>query len=326
MTTPHFDQFIPLIKCALNTARADIKIAVCWFTHTGLFDALMKQLACGVRVSVVLEYDENNFKPGGPDWDAFIKSGGVMHANVQPALMHHKFAIVDGQTLLTGSFNWTYNQNHEHLLRITDVETIRAFEVEWDKLTSTIKPLKKVDPLALKRAGWFPFFENTQFNIPAMRQAVARGACMWAVRADREATRDLTCFFSSQRLFCDRQGTLRGYWNNHRYWSKDWFLDWRATQSSSNVKQPLIKRWALRMSQGDFVVLTGPKAHIFAIGVVQSEPKAIETGIFSTYREVQWLRQWANAVEWPVMPIPKGKLVRYRGSALAVLAKLDGCL
>lgn len=323
MTTPHFDQFIPLIKNALSAARSDIKIAVCWFTHTALFEVLMKQLTCGVRVSVVLEYDENNFKAGGPDWDAFIKNGGVLHANVQPALMHHKFAIVDGQTLLTGSFNWTYNQNHENLLRIIDLETMRAFEEEWDKLTSTIKPLKKVDPLALKRTGWFPFFENTQLSLPTMRQAVARGACMWAVRADREATRDLACFFSSQRLIWDRQGTLRGYWNNHRYWRKDWFLDWWATQSGSNVNQLLIKRWALRMAQGDFAVLTGPKAHILAIGLVQSEPKATETGTFSTFREVQWLRQWADAVEWPAAPIPKGKLVRYRGSALAVLAKLS---
>jgi len=55
--------------------------------------------------------------------------------------MHHKFAIFDEETLLTGSYNWTRsaaNYNHENLL-ITDALPLVAaylstFRKLWNKM------------------------------------------------------------------------------------------------------------------------------------------------------------------------------------------------
>ncbi len=53
--------------------------------------------------------------------------------------LHHKFAILDSRTVLTGSYNWTLEseeQNYDHMLVLresTAVETYRReFEALWD--------------------------------------------------------------------------------------------------------------------------------------------------------------------------------------------------
>jgi len=51
--------------------------------------------------------------------------------------MHHKFAIVDGTTLLTGSFNYTFSAsfaNCENVLITDDTYHVRKYELEFERL------------------------------------------------------------------------------------------------------------------------------------------------------------------------------------------------
>ena len=51
--------------------------------------------------------------------------------------MHHKFVILDGETVLTGSYNWTIEseeQNYEAMLIIRDPPIVRAFVQEFEEL------------------------------------------------------------------------------------------------------------------------------------------------------------------------------------------------
>jgi len=51
--------------------------------------------------------------------------------------MHHKFAILDGETLLTGSYNWTRGaarDNEENLVVTTDLRFIAPFVDTFDRL------------------------------------------------------------------------------------------------------------------------------------------------------------------------------------------------
>jgi len=53
--------------------------------------------------------------------------------------MHHKFLIVDGQTLVTGSYNWTAGAeyvNYEDILIENDQRVIHGYEQEFEKLWS----------------------------------------------------------------------------------------------------------------------------------------------------------------------------------------------
>lgn len=54
--------------------------------------------------------------------------------------MHHKFAILDGRTVMTGSYNWTLEseeQNYDNLIIVPDVQYtavyLREFELLWDQ-------------------------------------------------------------------------------------------------------------------------------------------------------------------------------------------------
>ena len=51
--------------------------------------------------------------------------------------MHHKFAIMDGRTALTGSYNWTLEseeENYDHLVILQDPHVLEAYRREFDLL------------------------------------------------------------------------------------------------------------------------------------------------------------------------------------------------
>lgn len=51
--------------------------------------------------------------------------------------MHHKFAILDNQILLTGSYNWTKEseeENHENLLVLHDPALVQKYQEEFEAL------------------------------------------------------------------------------------------------------------------------------------------------------------------------------------------------
>ena len=56
--------------------------------------------------------------------------------------MHHKFAVIDGHMLLTGSFNWTKQaseHNRENVLATTDPASVRRYMDEFNKLWKEFK-------------------------------------------------------------------------------------------------------------------------------------------------------------------------------------------
>ena len=51
--------------------------------------------------------------------------------------MHHKFAILDNHTVLTGSYNWTpesEEQNYENLLVLREPAQVEAYQREFEAL------------------------------------------------------------------------------------------------------------------------------------------------------------------------------------------------
>ena len=51
--------------------------------------------------------------------------------------MHHKFAILDNQSVMTGSYNWTMEseeENYENLLVARDATLVQQFQGEFEAL------------------------------------------------------------------------------------------------------------------------------------------------------------------------------------------------
>ena len=72
-----------------------------------------------------------------------IKHGFEVRYHLGFGLMHNKFAIIDGKSLITGSFNWTLTaeeRNEENLLIITDEGTIEKYKERFEYLWNTSRP------------------------------------------------------------------------------------------------------------------------------------------------------------------------------------------
>lgn len=95
----------------LELANSQINVAVAWFTDKEIFDVLCKKAQSGVKVFVIVMADDINCGAGRLNFARLNNLGGkvtFLPASSQDVpLMHHKFCVIDGKTVLTGSYNWS---------------------------------------------------------------------------------------------------------------------------------------------------------------------------------------------------------------------------
>ncbi|MDJ0365906.1 phospholipase D-like domain-containing protein [Hymenobacter sp. H14-R3] len=139
-TEAFFTNIRAVILREIGLAKQSIYVAVAWFTDRQLFAALLARQQAGVPVALCLTRDEHNinFQPGGLPFAELEAAGGRVTV-VEGRLMHHKFCILDGRDVLTGSYNWTNkaaHHNEENLVLTTgDAELARHFLREFARLT-----------------------------------------------------------------------------------------------------------------------------------------------------------------------------------------------
>lgn len=142
MIYAYFSQIKQTITKLIEMSNSEIFVAVAWFTHRDLFDALLLALNRGVKVSVILIEDIINCGPNGLDFSTFIAKGGLLRfMNTRKILMHNKYCIFDNKVLVTGSYNWTYSaeaRNAENIVVTNDENVCTAFleqfEIMWKEL------------------------------------------------------------------------------------------------------------------------------------------------------------------------------------------------
>ena len=145
----------------ISLAKSCIHIAVAWFTDQTLFAALLERQRAGIQVTLCLTRDDKNinFQPGGINFDALEAAGGRVFV-AEDRLMHHKFCVLNGRDVVTGSYNWTNkaaHSNEENIVLTTgDLELAQHFLREFRRLTGQTEPTATGSPAverALKRLG-----------------------------------------------------------------------------------------------------------------------------------------------------------------------------
>lgn len=312
---------LPAILCQhLAGAEHRIRIAVCWFSHRDIFNVLLQKLRAGVAVELILEYDNQNIRPRGLDFQKFIKLGGRLYAYRDTALMHHKFTLVDDRLLLTGSYNWTYTNNAENLIATDEPGLITAFKEEFNRLKSLSVPIRKIRPVELKVFASFPLFQNTHFQLTDLRRRISAGAGVWWVNMGRSPEAWATHFREHLMPF-DSTGMLRPYWTAYRFWDENLFDEqWPGIQAG-NKPGPArsVRQLARRMCVGDVVLAVARRREIRALGVAQSDPRPFSGEQWTTCREVQWLRVMDGEPLVLSGLLSPGAAGRFRGSALKVV-------
>jgi phosphatidylserine/phosphatidylglycerophosphate/cardiolipin synthase-like enzyme len=120
------------VKEELKKAAKTIHFMTFSFTHEGIGNILLLKNKDGVEVKGVMEARQvtkySQFKRLRYQEIDVIKDGN-------PANMHHKVFIIDGSTVITGSFNPSKggdSKNDENILVIKDAKIAQLFEEEFE--------------------------------------------------------------------------------------------------------------------------------------------------------------------------------------------------
>jgi len=135
--------FCPADNCSqklisqFDSAKGTIDGAIYSFTLDSIGDALVNAKKRGVNVRIVMERQQLS------DYSEIdkLKNAGIdVRIDSNPAYMHDKFAVIDGNVVATGSFNWSQNadeKNNENLVIINSQELAQKFEAEFVKIFSS---------------------------------------------------------------------------------------------------------------------------------------------------------------------------------------------
>ncbi len=131
--------FTPAQNCtseivdALNAAHNSIYVQAYSFTSQPIANALVAAKKRGVQVNVIL--DKSQYKAEKYSASKFLNNQEVpVWIDFKPAIAHNKIMIIDGSTLITGSFNFTkaaQEKNAENLLIIHNAEIAKAYFNNW---------------------------------------------------------------------------------------------------------------------------------------------------------------------------------------------------
>jgi phosphatidylserine/phosphatidylglycerophosphate/cardiolipin synthase-like enzyme len=128
----HCDQ--KLIQ-ALNGTQSTLNIAIYSLTKKEIADAIIAAKLRGVNVRVVVDRQQAG---GESSKDEYLREDGIpVLEDKHPGLMHNKFAVIDGNLVITGSYNWTdgaTNKNDENMLIISSPEIAQKYDAEFEEL------------------------------------------------------------------------------------------------------------------------------------------------------------------------------------------------
>jgi len=130
------------IEQAMETALDELLICVFTISDDRLSDAIQRAHRNGLTVRVLSDNDKMDDR--GNDIERLAASGVDVRIDRSPEHMHHKFMVVDGQTVLTGSYNWTRSaetRNEENLVVLDDPFLAGRFTKEFDRIWNISNPV-----------------------------------------------------------------------------------------------------------------------------------------------------------------------------------------
>lgn len=129
------DDCLNAIRQQLRSAMSTIRICVFTISDDRITNEIKSAHRRGVSVRVLTDNDKS--QDMGSDIDELVKAGVEVKMDETRNHMHHKFAVIDKEYLMTGSYNWTRsaaNYNHENLLLTSDKGVVNEYLKEFEKL------------------------------------------------------------------------------------------------------------------------------------------------------------------------------------------------
>ncbi len=121
-----------VIVAQINQARSVILVQAYSFTSMPIAKALVSAKQRGVSVQVILDKSQRSERYSGA---TFLANAGIRTLiDEQPSIAHSKVIIIDGTSVITGSFNFTRSAqqyNAENLIVIRDGVLAQHYTQNW---------------------------------------------------------------------------------------------------------------------------------------------------------------------------------------------------
>jgi phosphatidylserine/phosphatidylglycerophosphate/cardiolipin synthase-like enzyme len=118
----------------LDAAKESVLVQAYSFTSAPIAKALMEAHKRGVKVQVILDKSQWTEKYSSA---TFFQNVGIpTFIDDKHAIAHNKVMVIDGRTVITGSFNFTKaaeESNAENLLVIQDAELAAKYARNWQE-------------------------------------------------------------------------------------------------------------------------------------------------------------------------------------------------
>jgi phosphatidylserine/phosphatidylglycerophosphate/cardiolipin synthase-like enzyme len=124
------------ILSAVNAAKENISFLAYSFTSNELSAALIERAKAGVTVSGVFDKDQYHSN-ASTEYDTLHNAGLDVWLDGNPRLMHDKVIIIDGQVVITGSYNFSNNAEHsndENILIIHNPDIAAKYLAEFQQI------------------------------------------------------------------------------------------------------------------------------------------------------------------------------------------------
>jgi phosphatidylserine/phosphatidylglycerophosphate/cardiolipin synthase-like enzyme len=118
----------------MDKAQSTVLVQAYSFTSYKIAKALLDAHKRGVKVEVILDKSQKSDQYSSADFLA--NSGMSVKIDSEHAIAHNKVMVIDGETVITGSFNFTKaaeEDNAENLLVIRDRELTERYTENWQK-------------------------------------------------------------------------------------------------------------------------------------------------------------------------------------------------
>ena len=118
----------------IEAAKSEILVQAYSFTSAPIAKALISAHKRGVKVEAILDKSQKSERYTSA---TFLKNAGVpTYIDDKHAIAHNKIMIIDQETVITGSFNFTKaaeEKNAENLLVIRSKELAKIYMENWNK-------------------------------------------------------------------------------------------------------------------------------------------------------------------------------------------------
>jgi phosphatidylserine/phosphatidylglycerophosphate/cardiolipin synthase-like enzyme len=119
---------------ALDSADSEVLVQAYSFTSAPIAKALVEAHKRGVKVEVILDKSQRTERYSSAD---FLAHAGIpTYIDAAHAIAHNKVMVIDRDTVVTGSFNFTKaaeTRNAENLLVIRSAELADKYRQNWNR-------------------------------------------------------------------------------------------------------------------------------------------------------------------------------------------------